>query len=155
MTNSDMHHYSHNDSIDVRKVQRIVPYTIVKDSPIAGKGIFAGEYIKKGDHLGWYYGTTHINHPMNGSHYILSVQMKPCWVSTEVWNKRDKSEGLFIDGDPEYIQNQRDCRFSMLNHSSGKDTNVKFLSNGRVVALKNIRPNTELLINYGSDFFEE
>ena len=147
------------DHLDTRKEKRRVPSTIIKTSTIkgAGKGIFAGECIKKGDHLGWYYGNVHYTHPLNDSHYILCIEMKPCWVSQEQWNSRDKKEGLFIDANPHTLEsdeNMRDYRFSRLNHASHKKANVKFLSNGRVVAVKNIKHNEEMFVNYGNAFFE-
>ena len=104
--------------------------------------------------MGWYYGEVYTEHPENGSHYMLEIERKPCWVPDSVWGKKVRGQGLFIDGQPA-AEGGVQYRFSMLNHDGGEKTNVKFLQNGRVVALKNIKEGEELFLNYGPLFFSE
>jgi hypothetical protein len=149
---------AHVDQVDTRSQPRTVPSTIIKTSSIqnAGLGIFAGESIKSGTHMGWYYGKTYIKHPLNDSHYILSVHMKPGWVSPDVWAAIDKKEGLFIDGNPDIEPSEIEkYKFGRLNHAADGLQNVKFLSNGRIVTLRNIHKGEELFIDYGMEFFDE
>ena len=172
----------HEDTVDVqRKTPRTVPATMIKKStvPEAGLGLFAGETIEKGEHVGWYDGEVYVFHPENDSKYILYVQRKPAWISEETWETRETT-GMFIDSCPDNNDNEfRERRFSRLNHAplcnkkykqkmkkgtspynyaepfNTWEANVKFLNNGRIVALKNIQHNEELFIDYGDDFFEE
>ena len=146
---------AHIDLIDNQG--RRVPATTIKPStlgPEVGLGIFAAEDIFRGEHMGWYYGEVYTEHPENGSHYMLEIERKPCWVPDSVWKTKVRGQGLFIDGQPA-AEGGVQYRFSMLNHDGGEKTNVKFLQNGRVVALKNIKEGDELFLNYGPLFFSE
>ena len=139
------------DSIDTNQ-ERYSPSMYIGLSKISGLGLFAHESIEKNTHCGWYYGKIYIEHPENDSQYILQVERKPCWVSEKCWNNRIK--GLFIDSKPGEIYSDpfhHTTKFSRLNHSD--KPNVKFLQNGRIVAIKNIKKNEELLVNYGNEFF--
>lgn len=143
------------DYLDTKKRQ--VPKLSVKPSTIndAGLGLFADENIQTGDHLGWYYGRPFSTFPDNGSHYILQVERRPCWVSEQEWSSRMRG-GIFIDGQPgagEFSDEfHQYYNFGRLNHDV--HANVKFLQNGRVTALKPIKKGQELFVHYGSDFFE-
>ena len=149
----------HIDELDDKK--RSVPALYTDESTLGeevGMGLFAGEDIVHGTHLGWYYGRPYSIHPENGSHYILEVEKKPCWVTPAVWSKKVRGKGLLIDGGSERPTRGAMSllfRFSMLNHDDGEKTNVKFLQNGRVVALKNIKKGSEMFLNYGPHFFDE
>ena len=152
---------SHNDPLD--NTERVVPETVIKPSTLGkdvGMGVFAGEDIEQGQHLGWYYGDVYTDHPENGSHYMLQVERKPWWVMDGIWEERTKGVGLFIDGAPPPVSKKQTLRmdnlyrFSRLNHD-GEEPNVKFLQNGRVVALRFIDEGEELFMDYGPHFFSE
>jgi hypothetical protein len=152
---------THNDPLDNKN--RKVPETIIKPStlgPEIGMGIFAGEDIDEAQHLGWYYGDVYTEHPENKSHYMLQVERKPWWVMDDIWESRTKGVGLFIDGAPPPATNKKTLsldhlyRFSRLNHDDC-EPNVKFLQNGRVVALRFIEEGEELFLDYGPHFFSE
>ena len=177
MSQVNIVYHPHFDSID--KHGRPVPATIVKSRTIGsevGFGIFAGDDIPENTHMGWYYGEVYYEYPDNGSNHILEVERRPCWVPKDIWEKRFEGQGMFIDGkmtiecsyglvrsvgDGIFIEGNASLgggvlyRFSMLNHDAGDKANVKFLKNGRVVALKNINKGDELFLNYGQFFLEE
>ena len=142
-----------NDSLDLRH-NRAVPSTVVKESTIegAGKGLFADQDIKYGEHMGWYFGIMYSEHPMNGSEYILCVTRMPPWSCSEIWAASERK--AYIDGDPNPYGLNKWVRLSMINHTDTKSQeNVRYLENGRVVTTKYIKKGTELLANYGDDYF--
>ena len=152
---------THNDPLDNKNRQ--VPRTVINPStlgPEIGMGIFAGEDIDEAQHLGWYYGDVYTEHPENESHYMLQVERKPWWVMDDIWESRTRGVGLFIDGAPPPATNKKTLsldhlyRFSRLNHDDC-EPNVKFLQNGRVVALRFIEEGEELFLDYGPHFFSE
>lgn len=115
----------------------------IKDSAIAGKGLFASNnkdgnqpevIFRKGERIGTYDGKK-----------ITKQQL----------------EELYGDGTAPYtLQVGRDyidaatkrSTMSLVNHSNQRGANAKFTSAGNVVALKNIRDGNEIMVNYGREY---
>jgi hypothetical protein len=112
-----------NDSIDV----------FVADSPIHGKGLFAGTSISGGSYIGFYEGKETLE---NGV-YVL-------WVNqSEVTTEGEDENWLGFDGN-------NDLRY--LNHSA--QANCEF-DGQQLFAMREIEQNEELTFDYGEWFSTE
>ena len=104
--------------------QKLVPKTIVKQSEIHGKGLFARESIKSGQLIGRIKGRK----TLKDGPYVL-------WVDAG----NNYAEGIQVS-----------CSLKYINHS--KSPNVCYLDDRTVVALKNISVDQELTHDYGVEW---
>ena len=101
-----------------------IPKTVVRESEIHGKGLFAAEDIKAGQLVGKIKGRkTDKDGP-----YVL-------WLNVD----GDKSDGMQVL-----------CSLKYINHS--KKPNVAYYDDRTVVALKNISADQELTHDYGVEW---
>ena len=113
----------------------------------AGNGLFAGPYgFKKGDIIGKY------NNPWNSvklSTLEKRCQDDKCW--DYIFCEDTESKTMCWDG--------LDIRSTLMrNINDGKQANNSYFKMSRgnvyVVASRNIKPNKEILVSYGSDYWK-
>ena len=121
-------------------------YSIKKSTiPNAGKGAFANVYIKKGTVLGEYHGK------------ILSRKQYESMDDDDqayVWEVSSPSGPFYIDGGP--VKKNNWLRFLNDSRSVSKNNVQEYQYAGRVFykAIKNIKPGSELFVDYGDYYFD-
>lgn len=123
----------------------------VRDSDIHGKGVFAKRAIRKGRRLGVYGGTlmTLEEHEEAFGDELprYTLEIEP-FQKSRVWYVDSSEEHC----PPEFMHWTRHIND---NRGTGLDTNVCFDSMGSVFAVRDIKVGEELLISYGSEYWEE
>jgi hypothetical protein len=115
----------------------------------AGKGAFARRLILRGTVLGEYKGQPCVPHATDGD-YVLDI---------DLWRKYDGVERrVQMCIDAKHIPTSTWTRY--INSVTNSQPNVEFYVFGEwrqervgVRAIKNIQPGTELLLDYGNQFF--
>ena len=112
----------------------------VRSSPIDGLGVFARRIIAKGTLLGMYEGEVLSaeefakRYPLDDSKYVLDI-----------------GGNTFIDAvDP---QKSNFSRYINSPRGTRKKPNVSFVDNGKILSLKKIEKDEEILVSYGSTYY--
>ena len=121
----------------------------IKDSPIHGKGVFTTAFVKKNTKLGYYKGKLLTKEEVGegGGDYVLQLIQRPPWISKAEWNSGKK----YVDAEHNY-----ECLSRYVNGCKHhkKRQNCRIGESGMFTITKNLKKGTEVLTDYGSDYWD-
>ena len=119
--------------------------------PEAGFGLFSKRDLPKDLDLGYYVGNV-LQRENKNSYMNLRIFYRPKWIPKCIW-KQKKTNNLVIDTD---INDKNRCLLSFMNSTINgfPNQNCKFNNSGRFQTIEPIKKNTELICDYGKNYWK-